>query len=83
MVLDEVTTRFSCPCLRNVIKNENKSSHTASCLLKLTHMMSSINYFFNAKGSWVPLWLGKLISEAAGENKLNYIVTILFINYGL
>lgn len=39
-----------------------------------------MNDFFKAKGNSIPLRLGKLIFEAAGENKLNYVVAFFFIN---
>lgn len=44
------------------------------------HKFSFLFFFFKAKGSCIPLCLRKLIFEAAGENKLNYAVAILFIN---
>lgn len=37
-------------------------------------------FLFKARDSSIPLWLRKLIFEAAGENKLNYVVAIFFIN---
>lgn len=60
-----------------------KSPQRSSCLWKVTNVMSSINFLFKAKGSSIPLWLRKLILKAAGENKLNYVVAILFINFEL
>lgn len=44
------------------------------------HKFSFFFFFFKAKGSCIPLCLRKLIFEAAGENKLNYVVANLFIN---
>lgn len=81
---DEVTRRFlSCRSLSSLwhqTQNINKSTQTVSCLLKLTNVKSSINYFFKAKGNSIPLRLRKLIFEAAGENKLCYVVAFFFIN---
>ena len=77
LFLDEVTIRFlSCRSLSSLWhQTQNKSTihATVSCLLKLTNVKSSINYFFKAKGNSIPLRLRKLIFEAAGENKLNYV----------
>lgn len=54
--------------------------HTNSVMFTQTNVKSSINYSLKAKGNSFPLRLGKLILEAAGENKLNYVVAFFVIN---